>query len=159
MSLELWQDPRVPLQFQVETGLLLRGDGDIGIPFQTKQGNRPSSRVEVGPSGFLSFSDVDLGVCLQFQTGSQVSSYVEAWNSAFLSSCKRGFRLPVELNWGPGAFLKFATRVSVLPSCCELILGVPFELVQDNQALSRVDGEICIFQIVTRPAGCSPVSS
>ena len=94
---------------------------------------RATSRVEVGPSGFLSFSDVDLGVCLQFQTGSQVSSYVEAWNSAFLSSCKRGFRLPVELNWGPGAFLKFATRVSVLPSCCELILGVPFESVQRNQ--------------------------
>ena len=48
MSLELWQDPRVPLQFQVETDLLLRGDGDVGIPFQMKQGNRPSSRDEEG---------------------------------------------------------------------------------------------------------------
>ena len=55
MSLELWQDPRVPLQFQVETDLLLRGDGDVGIPFQMKQGNRPSSRVEEGKTGlFLS---------------------------------------------------------------------------------------------------------
>ena len=55
MSLELWQDPRVPLQFQVETGFLLRGDGDPGIPFQMKQGNRPSSRVEEGETGlFLS---------------------------------------------------------------------------------------------------------
>ena len=55
MSLELWQDPRVPLQFQVETNLLLRGDGDVGIPFQMKQGNRPSSRVEEGKTGlFLS---------------------------------------------------------------------------------------------------------
>ena len=55
MSLELWQDPRVPLQFQVETDLLVRGDGDVGIPFQMKQGNRPSSRVEEGKTGlFLS---------------------------------------------------------------------------------------------------------
>ena len=102
---------------------------------------------------------MELRVCKQFQKGSQVSTCVEAWNSALLSSCKTDFRPPVELNLGPGAFLEFATRVSVLPSCCELILGVPFELVQDNQALSRVDGEICIFQIVTRPAGCSPASS
>ena len=66
--------------------------------------------VEVGPSGFL-FSDMDLSVCLQFQTGSQVSTYVEAWNSAFLSSCKRGFRPPVELNWGPEAFLELGNGV------------------------------------------------
>ena len=79
-------------------------------------------------------------MCLQFQTGSQVSICVEALNSAFLSSCKRGFRPPVELNWGPGAFLEFATGVSVLPLCCELTLGVPFESVPGNQALSRVDG-------------------
>ena len=29
-----------------------------------------------------------------------------------------------------------------------MILGVPFELVQGNQALSRVDGEIGVFGIV-----------
>ena len=48
MSLDLWQDPRVPFQFQFETGLLLRCDWDVGIPFQMKHGNRPSFRVEVG---------------------------------------------------------------------------------------------------------------
>ena len=89
--------------------------------------NRASYAVEAVSTGFFSCSDVDLGVCLQFQTGSQVLTCVEAWNSAFLSSCKRGFRPPVEMNWGRGDFLKFATRVSVLPSCCELILGVPFK--------------------------------
>ena len=52
-SLDLWQDPWVPLQFQVQTVLLLRCDGDIGIPFQTKQGNRPSSRVEERKMGLL----------------------------------------------------------------------------------------------------------
>ena len=32
---------RLPLGFQCETGLLLRCDGNVGIPFQAKQGNRP----------------------------------------------------------------------------------------------------------------------
>ena len=51
--LNLWQDPWVPLQFQVHTVLLLRCDGDFGIPFQMKQGNLPSSQVEEGKTGLL----------------------------------------------------------------------------------------------------------
>ena len=35
-------------EFSDETGLLLMCDGNIGIPFPTKQGNRPSSQDE-GP--------------------------------------------------------------------------------------------------------------
>ena len=35
----------------------------------------------------------------------------------------KGFQAPGELNLGPGALFELATRVSVLPSCCELILG------------------------------------
>ena len=55
MSFELWQDPQVPLQFPAETGILLRGGGGVSIPFQMKQGNQPSSRVEEGKTGvFLS---------------------------------------------------------------------------------------------------------
>ena len=50
---DLWQDPWVPLQFQVHTVLLLRCDGDFGIPFQMKQGNLPSSRFEEGKTGLL----------------------------------------------------------------------------------------------------------
>ena len=38
VSLKLWQDPQVPLQFQFETDLLFRCDGDVGISFQMKQG-------------------------------------------------------------------------------------------------------------------------
>ena len=33
--------PGVPLQFQGETSLLLKCDGNIGIPLQMKQGNGP----------------------------------------------------------------------------------------------------------------------
>ena len=42
---------RVPIKFQSETGLLLRYDRNVRIPFQTKQGNRPSSRDEEGQRG------------------------------------------------------------------------------------------------------------
>ena len=110
-----------------------------------------------GKSGFLSCSDMDLGVCL-VSNGKSGLNFVEAWNSALLFRCKRGFRPPVELKWGSGTFLKFRIGVSVLPSCCELILGVPFKSVQGNQALSRVDGELRVSQIVARPPGSSPVS-
>ena len=42
---------RVPVEFQCETGILLRCDRNVGIPFQTKQGNRPSSRDDEGQRG------------------------------------------------------------------------------------------------------------
>ena len=77
--------PGDALEFQGETGLLLRDNGNIGIPFPMKQGNRLSSRVEVRTSGFLSSSDVDFGVPMEFQQGTQASSSVETWNSASLS--------------------------------------------------------------------------
>ena len=35
---------RLRLEFLRETGLILRCDGKVGCPFQTKQGNRPSYR-------------------------------------------------------------------------------------------------------------------
>ena len=42
------QNTRLPLEFQWETGLLLRCEGKVRIPFQTKQGNRPSSLEKKG---------------------------------------------------------------------------------------------------------------
>ena len=39
--------------FQGETGLLLRGNSNVGIPFPKKQGNQPSSGVEEGHNGAL----------------------------------------------------------------------------------------------------------
>ena len=43
---------------------------------------------------------------------------------------------PVELRWGTQNFSRVATGESELPSCCKGKLGVPFELLQGNQALS-----------------------
>ena len=59
------QHMKLPLEFQCETGLLLRCDGKVGIPFQKKQGNRPSCRDQEGRRG---------------------SDYVVPGNSMFLSS-------------------------------------------------------------------------
>ena len=42
---------RLPLEFQCETGLLLRWDVKVGIPFQTKQGNQSSCRDQEGRMG------------------------------------------------------------------------------------------------------------
>ena len=59
------QPSRLPLEFQCETDLLLRCDGKVGIPFQKKQGNRPSCRDQEGRRG---------------------SDYVVPGNSLFFSS-------------------------------------------------------------------------
>ena len=48
----------------------------------------------------------------------------------------------LELGQGTGPFTTGATGVSDLLSCCEGILGVPFELVPGNQALCLVQGEL-----------------
>ena len=82
--------------------------------------NRVTSQVEAGTSGLLSISDMDLGVSVEFEQGRQASPCVEAWNSACLSSCK----------WGDSG-----------PSCCDLILGVTFESMQEHQALFQRDVE------------------
>ena len=110
--------------------------------------NRASSRVEAGTSGFLSISDINLGVSVEFEQGSQASSCVEAWNSACLSSCEWGVRPLVELDLEPAAFSGGCTWGVSAPLCCDLIVGVPLELVQGHQALSRVNGEISVFGIV-----------
>jgi len=64
-------------------------------------------------------------------------------------------RFPLEVEKGCQASCEVEVEISVslqrlhgalsLPSCCELILGVTFELSQGNEALSRVDGDIMVF--------------
>ena len=93
---------------------------------------------------FLSDSDRDLRLPLKVQLWSQDSSGVEAWNLAFLLSCQSGGRPPVMFRRGIRAFSRRSAGVSGLPSCCEGILGVTLELVQRNNNLSRVEGELSV---------------
>ena len=80
--------PRNVLEFQGETGLLLRGDGNIGIPFPTKQRNRHSCQVEEGKTGLLSCG-VKLGVPLTWGQVSLGPSPVASRVSSTLSRFKR----------------------------------------------------------------------
>ena len=121
--------------------------GHVGIPFQSLLGNMGSSQIEAEHSVVLSSCDRDLGVLIKFQQESQASSPFEAWNSALLSSCKKCVRPPVEFRWGPWTFSRGATVESNLPSCCEGLLGLPFESVQVNQALYRGEGELSVLSI------------
>ena len=109
------------------------------------QATRASSRVEAGNSRFLSSSDRDLGVPMEIPLGSQTSSRIGPWNSTFLSRWKRGVRPPVKLTSGSEAISRGTTGLSGLPSCRELILGVTFQSLQGNEALSLVVGDIGVF--------------
>ena len=42
------QPTKFPVECQGETGILLSCYGNVGVPFRTKQENRPSSRDEEG---------------------------------------------------------------------------------------------------------------
>ena len=59
--------PGVPLEFQGETGILQRCDGNVRIPLQMKKGNGPSSRDEEGKPGLFLSCGRKLGVSLQWR--------------------------------------------------------------------------------------------
>ena len=88
---------------------------------------------------------MDLGIPLEFPQESQVLSRVETCKSAFLSSCKSSVRLPIKLTWESVAFFLGATGLSLVPSCCELILRVTVESVQGNQVYLEWNLDIRVF--------------
>ena len=79
---------------------------------------------------------MELGVPMKIPLGSQTSSLIEAWDCASFSRCKRIVRPPVELSSGSDPISRGATGLSGIPLCHELILGVTFESLQGNEALS-----------------------
>lgn len=52
-----------------KSSLLSRCKRERGIVFKSLPGNRASSQVEAGNSGFLSIWDRDLGIPIEFQQG------------------------------------------------------------------------------------------
>ena len=103
--------------------------GHLGIPLELLHGNRASSQVETGISGFLCTCDRDRRFPICFNRWRQGLSPVEAWNSAFFSRYKRGVRIPVEFRRVTCAFSRSATGESDLLLVCEGRLRVPLELV------------------------------
>ena len=88
--------PGDALEFQGETSLLLRADGNVGISFPMKQGNQSSSRLEEREntallelwhenSGFLSSGDRYLGDLPELHQGCQVPFRISRGKVGFLS--------------------------------------------------------------------------
>ena len=87
--------PGVPLEFQGETGLFLRCNGNVGIPLQAKKGNGSSSQDEEGTMGlflrcggkllFLSSGDGYLGGLPELPQWCQVAFCISRGNVGFLS--------------------------------------------------------------------------
>ena len=76
---------RLPLEVQYDTGFLLRCDGTVGIPFQTKQGNRLSIRDQKGRRG----SD-------EVMPGNSVFLSRETDVSGYFLSCMKGVKYRFE---------------------------------------------------------------
>ena len=63
---------------------------------------------------------------------------------------QKGCQASCRVQEGTCAFSQAATGKSELSSCGEGILEVPFELVQGNQAFSRVEGKLGVLSTCCR---------
>ena len=66
---------------------------------------------------------------------------------------QKGCQASCRVQEGTCAFSRAATGKSELSSCGEGILEVPFELVQGNLVLSRVEGEINVLLTFRKNTG------
>ena len=106
----------------------MRCNGNIGIPFPTKQGNPPSSRFEEGEHAAL----------VELRREPRGSSHVGTGISGNLLSCRKGVRypfmfqrergIPLETLLWKGTSSGVKERISWFFSCCCRKLGVPLEL-------------------------------
>ena len=64
--MELWHDPWCSTRLSIGDRLILRWDGNAGIPFPMKQGNAPSSRDEEGNTGLYLSCGGSLSVPLEW---------------------------------------------------------------------------------------------
>ena len=107
---------RVPIKFQYETSLLLRYDRNVGIPFQTKQGNLPSSQDERGKGA---------------------SSWGMTGMLGFLSRQSRGIYPHLEMRKGKGAQIEVCRETLFLSSRAEYV-GELLELYKEWRVQFRV---------------------
>ena len=120
--------PRNVLEFQGETGLLLRGDSNIGIPFLTKQRNRHSCQVEEGKTGLFLSCGVKLGVPFTWGRVSLGPSSVASRVSSTLSRFKRERGVSVQTLLWKRASSHVEGRILWFFSSCGGKLGIPLEL-------------------------------
>ena len=102
---------RLRLEFPLETGLILKGDGKVGNPFQTKQGNRPSCRNQEGRSGSEEVVPRNLGVPLEGDryVGELCGSHQGC--QVPYRTLRRNVGLPLRLLWGKSLHLAMTRRL------------------------------------------------
>ena len=120
------------LEFLCETGLILRCDGKVGNPFQTKQGNRPSCRDQEGRRGSEEVMPENLGVPFEgdqyvgelcgSHDGCQVPFGTSRGSLGLPLRCRQGKGLHFAMAEEPCGFLKLRwdSRVTTWNSGCLL---------------------------------------
>ena len=117
-----------------ESGLVSSCEGNIGIPLGLLQGIEPHLELRQETRGSSPVAKWILGFLLSFNR--VVGAHLLLRHGTLLSPCVlKGVSGLLELRRGTRDFSRVATGDSNLPSCFEGKLGVPFELLQGNQAL------------------------
>ena len=119
---------RLRLKFLLKTGLILRCDGKVGIPFQTNQGSRHSCQDQEGRSGS---DEVVLGtsVFLSSQTSRSGNFF---WSH---QRCQVPFRTS---RWNMGLLLRHCIRKGLHLA----MTGEPRGFSQVAVGFSSYDGEL-----------------
>ena len=160
--LELWREAlgssRVPTRTSGNLSCSLRDvmpfklQGPPGIPLESQQGNKASSRVEAANSGLLSSCDKDHGFLSSFKRG--VRPRIVLRHGTRLSShVVKGVSDTCRVELGILGFFYRCNRESDLAFYCKGIFRVPFKLVQEYQALSRVEGDLGVLSTCSRKCG------
>ena len=125
------------LEFQCETGLLLRCNRKVGIPFQTKQGKRPSGRDHWGER-------TQIKLCQETCCSSRVRPLcVEHFE------LNQGCKVPFQNTRGNGG---------ILLRCCS-VKGSHLAMPGEPRGFSRVGQNSPVMTVTSGSLSCSPGKS
>ena len=135
--LECVTTTRLPIQFQCERGLPLRCEGNVGIPFQTKQGKRPSGRDQWGER-------TQIKLCQETCCSSRVRPLcVEHFE------LNQGCKVPFRNTRGNGG---------ILLRCCS-VKGSHLAMPGEPRGFSRVGQNSPVTTVTSGSLSCSPGKS
>ena len=126
--------------------------GPPRIPLELQQGNKASSQVGAANSGLLSSCDKDHGFLSSFKRGVR-PRIVLRHGTRLSSSVVKGVSDTCRVELGILGFFYRCSRESDLALYCKGIFRVPFKLVQEYQALSRVEGDLGVLSTCSRKCG------
>ena len=124
---------------QGETGLYLKCDGNLGIPFLIKQGNRPSSLVEEREKGTL------LELWLETRCSSHVGTGISGKFRSCSPSCSEGtLGVPLKLAQGDPDLSRADGKLDVLFHCSRIRGVQTRDSVGETGLFLRCEGKVGI---------------